>query len=72
MVFGIIISLGIERQGDEFDQRNYNIENIKGITEEVKSIKVYTEEYPEDDMYIYGTNLQNHRHPISLMLLDTI
>jgi len=52
VVFGILISLGIEKQGGKFDQRNSNIENIKSITEEVKSIKVYTEEYLEENVWV--------------------
>tara|TARA_B110000046_G_scaffold148200_1_gene156055 strand:- start:206 stop:1024 length:819 start_codon:yes stop_codon:yes gene_type:complete len=52
VVFGILISLGIEKQGGQFDQRNDNIENIKSITEEVKTIKSYTEEYLEENEWV--------------------
>ena len=62
VVFGILISLGIEKQGGEFDQRNSNIDNIKSITEEVKSIKVYTEGYLEENLWVTDWFQQQYDH----------
>ena len=52
VVFGILISLGIEKQGGEFDKRKDNIENIKNLSQEVKKIKSYTEEYISENKWL--------------------
>ena len=50
--FSILISLGVEKQGNEFDQRKSNIENIKSLIEEVKSIKSYTDDYLVENEWV--------------------
>ena len=52
VVFGILISLGIEKQGGEFDKRQDNIENIKNLSGEVKKIKSYTQEYISENEWV--------------------
>ena len=52
LVFGILVSLAIEKQGGQFEKRKDNIENIKNLFQEVKEIKSYTEEYITENDWV--------------------
>ena len=48
----ILISLGVEKQGNEFEQRKSNIENIKSVRDEICTIQSYTEDYFETNAWV--------------------
>ena len=45
--FGVLVSFGVEQKGDDFEDREWNIENLHNLKAEMDSIKVYTLEKQE-------------------------
>ena len=45
--FGVLVSFGVEQKGDDFENREWNIENLNNLKAEMDSIKVYTLEKQE-------------------------
>lgn len=45
--FGVLVSFGVEQKGDDFEDREWNIENLHNLKSEMDSIKVYTLEKQE-------------------------
>ena len=45
--FGVLVSFGVEQKGDDFENREWNIENLHNLKAEMDSIKVYTLEKQE-------------------------
>tara|TARA_B100000686_G_C16798584_1_gene984241 strand:- start:2798 stop:3727 length:930 start_codon:yes stop_codon:yes gene_type:complete len=42
--FGVLLSFGVEQKGDDFEDREWNIENLHNLKAEMDSIKIYTNE----------------------------
>jgi len=40
--FGVLVSFGVEQKGDDFEDREWNIENLHNLKAEMDSIKTYT------------------------------
>ena len=55
--FGVLVSFGVESQGEDFDDRESNIDNLVGLRDEMIDIKEYTQIYIEENMWI--RNLYN-------------
>ena len=52
IVFGILISFSVEKQGQKYDERAANIENLKSLSEELVNIKGYTEDYMSENEWV--------------------
>ncbi len=55
--FGVLVSFTVEQQGEEFDHREANIDNLINLRDELKDMREYTIEYTKQneeitDMYI--------------------
>ncbi|MDG2371745.1 MAG: hypothetical protein P8L83_03940 [Flavobacteriaceae bacterium] len=50
--FGVLVSFGVEQKGDDFEDREWNIENLHNLKAEMDSIKVYTLQKQEQMNYI--------------------
>ena len=50
--FGVLVSFGVERQGEEFGDRESNIDNLVGLRDEMIDIRQYTREYIEENRWI--------------------
>ena len=50
--FGVLVSFGVERQGEDFEDREFNIDNLIGLRDEMISIKKYTQIYIEENQWI--------------------
>lgn len=50
--FGVLVSFGVERQGEDFEDREFNIDNLIGLRDEMISIKEYTQIYIEENQWI--------------------
>ena len=46
--FGVLVSFGVESQGEDFDDRESNIDNLVGLRDEMIDIKEYTQIYIEE------------------------
>ncbi len=55
--FGVLVSFGVESQGEDFDDRESNIDNLVGLRDEMIDIKEYTQIYIEENIWI--RNLYN-------------
>ncbi len=50
--FGVLLSFSVERKGEDFGDRESNIENLHGLRSEIKKIRTYTVEYKESIEFI--------------------
>ena len=50
--FGVLVSFGVERQGEEFGDRESNIDNLIGLRDEMVDIREYTQIYIEENQWI--------------------
>lgn len=50
--FGVLVSFGVERQGEEFGDRESNIDNLIGLRDEMIDIQKYTQIYIDENRWI--------------------
>ena len=50
--FGVLVSFSVENQGEDFGDREANIDNLVNLRDEMNDIKVYTQEYIEENKWI--------------------
>ncbi len=43
--FGVLVSFSVEQQGENFDDREKNIDNLMNLRDELKEMQVYTQDY---------------------------
>jgi hypothetical protein len=43
--FGVLVSFSVEQQGENFDDREKNVDNLMNLRDELKSMQSYTQEY---------------------------
>ena len=43
--FGVLVSFSVEQQGENFDDREKNVDNLINLRDELKSMQSYTQEY---------------------------
>jgi hypothetical protein len=50
--FGVLVSFGVESQGEDFEDRGFNIDNLEGLRDEMIDIQEYTQIYMEENEWI--------------------
>ena len=50
--FGVLVSFGVEEKGGDFENREWNIENLRNLKREMDSITVYTNDFLAMQEYI--------------------
>lgn len=50
--FGVLVSFGVESQGEDFGDRESNIDNLVGLRDEMQDIQTYTQEYIYENQWI--------------------
>ena len=50
--FGVLVSFSVENQGEDFGDREANIDNLVNLRDEMNDIKIYTQEYIEENKWI--------------------
>ena len=50
--FGVLVSFGVESQGEDFGDRESNIDNLVGLRDEMQDIKTYTQDYIYENQWI--------------------
>ncbi len=50
--FGVLVSFSVENQGEEFGDREANIDNLVNLRDEMNDIKNYTQEYIEENSWV--------------------
>ena len=50
--FGVLVSFGVESQGEDFGDRESNIDNLVGLRNEMQDIHGYTEDYIYENQWI--------------------
>jgi len=53
--FGVLVSFSVENQGEEFGDREANIDNLVNLRDEMNDIKNYTQEYIEENSWVRTT-----------------
>ena len=50
--FGVLVSFGVESQGEDFGDRESNIDNLVGLRDEMQDIQTYTQDYINENQWI--------------------
>ena len=50
--FGVLVSFGVESQGEDFGDRESNIDNLVGLRDEMQDIQTYTQDYIHENQWI--------------------
>ena len=53
--FGVLVSFSVENQGEEFGDREANIDNLVNLRDEMNDIRNYTQEYIEENSWVRTT-----------------
>ena len=58
--FGVLVSFSVEQQGENFDDREKNIDNLIGLRNELMEMKTYTQEYILENEWV--TNMYKQQY----------
>ena len=50
--FGVLVSFGVESQGEDYGDRESNIDNLIGLRDEMQDIQTYTQDYIHENQWI--------------------
>ena len=50
--FGVLVSFGVESQGEDYGDRESNIDNLVGLRDEMQDIQTYTQDYINENQWI--------------------
>lgn len=53
--FGVLVSFGVESQGEDFGDRQSNIDNLIALRDEIAEIQLYTKGFIEENKWIIET-----------------
>ncbi|MBH45592.1 MAG: hypothetical protein CMC93_03145 [Flavobacteriaceae bacterium] len=53
--FGVLVSFGVESQGEDFGDRQSNIDNLIALRDEITEIQLYTKGFIEENKWIIET-----------------
>jgi len=59
--FGVLVSFSVEQQGENFDDRGANIDNLSGLRAELMQMREYTQEYVAQNEWVTDMYLQQYR-----------
>jgi len=58
--FGVLVSFSVEQQGENFDDRGANIDNLSGLRDELMQMREYTQEYVTQNEWVTDMYLQQY------------
>jgi len=58
--FGVLVSFSVEQQGENFDDRESNIDNLSGLSDELIEMREYTQEYIGQNEWVTDMYLQQY------------
>lgn len=58
--FGVLVSFSVEQQGENFDDRGANIDNLSGLRDELMQMREYTQEYVAQNEWVTDMYLQQY------------
>jgi hypothetical protein len=56
-----LVSFSVEQQGENFDDRGANIDNLSGLRDELMQMREYTQEYVAQNEWVTDMYLQQYR-----------
>ena len=59
--FGVLVSFSVEQQGENFDDREKNIDNLMNLRDELKSMQSYTQEYIGTNEWVTALYREQYR-----------
>jgi hypothetical protein len=59
--FGVLVSFSVEQQGENFDDRGANIDNLSGLRDELMQMREYTQEYVAQNEWVTDMYLLQYR-----------
>ena len=59
--FGVLVSFSVEQQGENFDDRESNIDNLVGLRNELMEMKAYTQDYILENEWVTNMYLEQYK-----------
>jgi len=59
--FGVLVSFSVEQQGEDFEDRGKNIDNLVGLRDELMEMKTYTEDYIAENEWVTELYKEQYR-----------
>ena len=59
--FGVLVSFSVEQQGEDFGDREKNIDNLVGLRNELMEMQEYTQEYIAQNEWVTDMYLSQYR-----------
>ena len=59
--FGVLVSFSVEQQGENFDDREKNVDNLVGLRDELTDMKAYTDEYITQNEWVTDMYLKQYQ-----------
>ena len=59
--FGVLVSFSVEQQGENFDDRESNIDNLIGLRNELMEMKAYTQDYILENEWVTNMYLEQYK-----------
>ncbi len=59
--FGVLVSFSVEQQGENFDDREKNIDNLMNLRDELKEMQIYTQDYIAQNEWVTEMYREQYR-----------
>lgn len=59
--FGVLVSFSVEQQGEDFDDRGKNIDNLMNLRDELKEMQIYTQDYIAQNEWVTEMYREQYR-----------
>ena len=59
--FGVLVSFSVEQQGENFDDREKNIDNLMNLRDELKEMQIYTQDYITQNEWVTEMYREQYR-----------
>ena len=59
--FGVLVSFSVEQQGEDFEDRGKNVDNLMNLRDELKEMQVYTQDYIAQNEWVTEMYREQYR-----------
>lgn len=59
--FGVLVSFSVEQQGEDFEDRGKNVDNLMNLRDELKEMQIYTQDYIAQNKWVTEMYREQYR-----------
>ena len=59
--FGVLVSFSVEQQGEDFEDRGKNVDNLMNLRDELKEMQIYTQDYIAQNEWVTEMYREQYR-----------